>query len=239
MRINKCMNLFKISFSGLFALVLLSGCAASVNYDNVNPNPTEVKQLKKGSEVLKELYIKQGRIQGEAIGFQKGLEYSKNAFAELMNDIRAKQFAIYLYKERFIEAGPIYINPTTGEIELGKMELRKPFTVADIYKYYGAELPVKSEAKINEELEKINEKLIEMQSSVSPDIIKKEKKSYVVDKTNVNGHFVKIYNTKSNVGLLKGLQYKYGVIDDKLMIKFDDIETINNFCRNFGECIRD
>ena len=227
---------FKTILFGVAILLAFGGCNAVSNYDVVNPTPKEIQNLSQGSEVLKNLYIEQGRLLGVKEGFKKGLDYSKDAFAELMNDIRAKQFSVYLYKERFIEAGPTYINPKTGEIELGQMEIRKPFTVADIYKYYGAEIPIMSDEKIKEELEKINDKLVKVQSSISPDIIKKTQKRHIINRKNVNGFTVRVYNTKSNQDLLTKLNYTYGAIDDKLIVKFDNTETANNFCMNFG-CI--
>lgn len=226
-------KIIKIIF-GTISIAIFSGCAA--NYENINPRSEVVANYTKDSEALKALYIKEGYAKGEVDGFSKGLEFGKKVVDGLLNELKAKQFAIYLYKERFIEAGPIYIDPNSGEIELGCMEMRRPFTVADIFTQYGAEIPIKSEELLQKELLNIDNEIKKIQSSVSADIFTKKTSSKEITNENVNGYLVKMYNTKSNEDMLKRFNYNYGVIDDKLIIKFNDKETANNLCNNFG-CI--
>ena len=226
-------RLYLIAIMGLIGSIF-SGCSA--NYENINPSVEETKEISSGSEQLRKLYEKQAYIKGEADGFEKGLAYGKKVVNELLNDLRAKQFAVYLHKERYIEAGPIYINPETGEIELGKMEMRRPFTVADIFSQFGGEIPIKSDIKIKEDLLAIDDEIKKLQSSVLPDIIVKKDSRQEVNNENINGYLVSMYNTNSNIDILTKFNYKFGTIDDKLIIKFEDKKTADVFCRNFG-CI--
>lgn len=228
--INKRLKYF-IAIIG--ATFLFSGCAA-VNNEVINPTPQEVGSFKQSTTVLEDLYIKQGYVKGEAVGYQKGLEHSKKIISRLMNEIRAKQFSTYLVKERFIEAGPIYMDPITGEIELGRMEIRKPWTIADIFKHFGADLPIKNEDMVNQELRELDNQIEKIQSSVSPDIFVKPVQSQEITQVNANGYFAKLNNTQSNQELLNKFGYKHGAIDDKLIIKFNTNKDKEVFCLNFG-----
>ncbi len=226
----------KYLFFTFFIAIFFGGCAA-VNNESINPTPKDVVSLKQTDTVLQDLYIKQGYVKGESIGFKKGLDFSKKVFSRLMSEIRAKQFSTYLVKERFIEAGPIYMDPITGEIELGRMEIKKPWTVADIFKHFGADIPVKDADMLQQELDKIDGEIKKLQSSVSPDIFIKPVESQEITQANVNGYLANINNTQNNQELLNKFGYTHGAIDNNLVIKFKTAEEKQIFCRNFGLCL--
>lgn len=225
-------RLLKLIFVEL-SILSLNGCSS---HQQVNPTPQEVNVLSSKNEAQKELWIKKGFENGRESGFREGLEYAKSVFSEFEDDLRAREATTYLIKEKYVRAGPIYID-SNGKITLGKMEVIPPFTVGDIFIRYGSKIPKfnKTNAPVpNSTVSVVNE----IESSVSPEILSTTSLNRKIDNKDIRTIYVEVFKTKTNQDFLERYGFEKGIVDDKYIVKFDSEDKANTFCKNFDMCIK-
>ena len=220
--------------SGLIAMGFV-GCSSK---EQINPTPKEIERESIEDEAKEELYTDKGYAQGRKDGFLEGLTWAEKSSDKLLKKLNAVLFSSYLIRDKYILPGPIYISEE-GQIILGSMEIQEPYTKADIYNRYGAELPRFDnddfpKKKKGSENTITQDKLIK---SFLPTVHKKPAKPKKITNKTIQKSDVEVEGNKTNQDILNRLGISGGAIDGKYVIPFETKNDAVVFCTNFDICL--
>lgn len=229
-------------------LISLSGCSSK---EQINSNPQMSNNYDIAENARKEMYNKEGYIEGKKDGFKEGVSFMKTALAEFMNEVRAIQFSSYLIKEKYIQPGEIYIEKD-GKIVLGAMKIQHPYTLADIYNKFSDKIPVYAkESNTNgfknlsldnssEEVDKQNideTAALKKKNAFNPTIHPKEPENRIENKETIKNTSVKVLRTNENEQILNKLGFPYGKMDNHFLVEFSSKSESDIFCNNLNLCV--
>lgn len=234
-----------------FALIgiYFNGCSSKVD---VNPDPSTIQHKSIKEEVKERLHENKGYQIGKADGFKEGVMWSANVVKKYIKEIKDLQFTNYLMKEKYVQAGAIYIDKY-NKIAFGEMEIRPPYSVADLFKRFGGDIPRYvnhiEEKTIDdkffnggEETTKGDKKSIVngesgLKETFNPSIYEKSHETKELNKQTNRETWVSIKNTKTNKKLITELGIQSGVFEDKYILNFSTKKSAEDFCRNFQKCM--
>ena len=113
------MNKIKFILMSFMTILIISACT-SKQIINPEPNPNNKESIKELAQ--KEIYRNNGYEQGKRDGFNDGVMWTKQSLGNFMKKIHAIQFSSYLYKNKYIQPGPVYIS-ADNKLTLSKMEM--------------------------------------------------------------------------------------------------------------------
>lgn len=251
---SKIISYLQKTILSIASISLLTACSSK---EQVNPNPIDIKQDSIKEKVQKEQHEAIGYNQGKIDGFAEGVKWSKQTMDKTIKYINAVQFTSYLVKDNYIQPGPVYMDEN-GKIHLSKMEIVPPYTKADIFTKFGAELPRFIEENNNKlsSLYPVNKKSTQKvapspvatnrpqvkypETSFTPEIYRKNSQTKIVNTEAIKQTYVYIHGTKSNRQTLERFGYKVGTIenqDNQLVVKFNTKNEAYQFCTNFDICM--
>lgn len=231
----------------LFILLTISivGCTSK---EQINSNPELSNSFDLAEKARKEMYNKEGYLDGKKDGFNEGVNFMKAALADFMSEVRAIQFSSYLIKEKYIQPGAIYIEKD-GKITLGQMKIQHPYTLSDIYNRFADKIPVyakensySNKISLTEEANPIEKKVDDVleqkrKNAFNPSIHHKEPETKVLNSENLKKTFVKVLRTSENEQILNKLGFPYGRMDTYFLVEFNSKGESDIFCNNLNLCV--